>query len=453
MEEVTDILGKALSNATADLSVLRWMRREQINVTITDGVPRSPKQTTFEGVSCRSLINGSWGFASTTIVTDAPEMVQTSERLACISSRNEFIDIADTEPVSGEWKPVIEKPVSDIEVLYEVIKEVSEAVESVPHITSTSSSILVVTDEKVLMTSEGTHVYQVEPRIMGALTAVAKESGKISQGRQVVGGEIGLEFFEKGFAEVFTALCEKVSRRVHAPLPPAGKTPVVLSGEVVGLLVHEALGHAAEADVAQCESFLSGKIGERVASPLLSVADDGTLPGGFGSYGFDDEGVPAQDTVIVADGVLQNYLHSRETAFCSHTHSTGNGRAWLFSREPQVRMTNTYVHPDDMSFEELCEEVKNGLYISGDKGGSADRNGQFVFITSDAQKIEKGELTEEYFLGPVISGHAQEAFTACTGAGNRETFVVIPAVCKKGESAFVGSGGPAVATEVVVGGI
>jgi TldD protein len=169
--------------------------------------------------------------------------------------------------------------------------------------------------------------------------------------------------------------------------------------------------------------------------------------------GFDDEGVPAQYTVVIKDGILQSYLHSRETAYSSHNHSTGNARAWLFSREPQVRMTNTYVLPQDMSLEELLQQVNNGLYISGDKKGSADRNGQFAFITTDAQRIEKGEFTEEYFLGPVISGHTQKAFTECTGVGDTKTFVVKPSVCRKGESAFVGSGGPAVATEVVVGGI
>lgn len=453
MDEVTDILDKALHNATTDLTVLRWMKREQINVTVANSEPRSLSQTTFEGVSCRSLLNGSWGFASTTQVTDAPEIVQTSERLSRISSPR-CSGIADVEPVSATWNPALKNPVSDIEVLYELLKGASEAMKSVPSITSTNISILVVTDEKILMTSEGTSIYQVEPRIMGAVTAVARESGKISQGNHIVGGEGGLELFEKGYlTEVSVALCKKVTRRLHATLPPTGRTPVVLSGEVVGLLVHEALGHAVEADVAQNESFLSHKIGKRIASPFISIADDGGLPGGFGTIGFDDEGVPAQHTVVVADGVLKSYLHSRETAYCSYNHSTGNARAWLFSREPQVRMTNTYVLPRDMSLEELLQEVNNGLYISGDKGGSADRNGQFSFTTADAQKIEKGELTKEYFLGPVISGHTQKALTECTGVGDAKTFVVKPSVCRKGESAFVGSGGPAVATVLVVGGI
>ena len=453
MDGVTDILEKALHNATADLTVLRWMKREQVNVTVADSVPRSPSQTTFEGVSCRSLLNGSWGFASTTQVTDAPEAVQRSERLCRISSHR-FSGIADAEPVSATWNPARENPVTDIDVLYELVGEASEAMKSVPSITSTNISILIITDEKILMTSEGTTISQVEPRIMGAVTAVAKESGKISRGTHMIGGEGGLELFEKGYlTEVSVAFCKKVSRRLHAALPPAGTTPVVLSGEVVGLLVHEALGHAVEADVAQHKSFLSHKIGKRIASPFISIADDGRLPGGFGTIGFDDEGVPAQYTVVVKDGILKNYLHSRETAYSSHNHSTGNARAWLFSREPQVRMTNTYVLPQDMSLEELLQEVDNGLYISGDREGSADRNGQFSFMTADAQKIEKGEFTEEYFVGPVISGHAQKTLTACSGVGDEHTFVVKPSVCRKGESAFVGSGGPAVATVLVVGGI
>ncbi len=450
------ILRKALELSDADLTILKWMKREQIQTTVRDGVPQTFTQTVFQGVGCRSLVKGSWGFSSTTNVEDAPEVVKTSERMARLPCREEEIEIAEADPVTGEWSSSTEKPftIADMDMLFELIKEADLAVKAVPHVVSDSVSILAVTDEKILMTSEGTDIHQKEHRIMGTVTAIAKNSGKISQGREVLGGERGREFFEEGdLSETAVEVGRRASRRIDATLPLAGKVRVVLSGEVVGLLVHEAVGHASEADIVRAGSFLSGKFNTPVVSPMISITDDATFPGGFGTMGFDDEGVPAQSTPIISCGILTSYLHSRETAPWFNSRSTGNARAWLFSREPVVRMSNTFLHPQDMSFEELLKEAQTGLYLSGGKGGSADRNGQFTFTTADAQKIEKGELTDCYFVGPVIAGDALEALKICRGVGDSETFVLHASVCGKEESAFVSSGGPALLTELHVGGV
>ncbi|MBU7017691.1 MAG: TldD/PmbA family protein [Theionarchaea archaeon] len=447
------ILGNALENATADTTILMYMEREQIQAHLADSIPQSFTQTLFHGVGCRSLVKGSWGFSSSTNIKDTPEIVKIAEQMASLTSQQ--VNFAESEPVSGEWCPEIKKPVTieDMDILFEFIKEADEAVKDIPAIVSDSVSIFIIHDDKVIMSSEGTHIHQIEPRIICSLTVTAKKSGKIAQGREITGGERGLEFFEKGYlAETAVNLAHRVSRKIDAVLPPSGTLPVLLSGEVVGLLTHEAVGHAAEADAAQGESFLSGRINEMVASPNISIVDDATVPGGFGTYGFDDEGVPAQSTRIIDNGILKSYLHSRETASNFKTHSTGNARAWLFSREPLVRMSNTHLLPESMSFEELLEEVKTGLYLSGDKGGSADRNGQFTFATTDAQKIEKGELTEEYYLGTTIAGDTLEALKTCTAVGDDKTFVLRASICSKGESAFVGGGGPALVTKLHVGG-
>lgn len=450
------VLRKALEKSAADFTILKWMERKQIQAALKDGILKSFTQTISQGVGCRSLVEGSWGFSSTTDVKEAPEVVKTSERLARLSCREEFIEIAEADPVTGKWSPQIETPatIADMDQLFELVREADRAVKAIPNVVSDSVSILIVTDEKILLTSEGTHIYQKEPRIMGTITILVKKSGKISYGKEIIGGESGIESFEKGyFSKIAVDLAHKASRRIDTTLPPAGKVPVVLSGEVVGMLVHETVGHASEADIVRTESFLSRKIGSLIAAPLISIVDDATFPGGFGTIGFDDEGVPAQSTPIIAEGILTSYLHSRETAHWFNVRSTGNARAWLFSREPAVRMSNTFLLPQDMSFEELLEIAKTGLYLSGGRGGSADRNGQFTFTTTDAQKIVKGELIDEYFVGPVIAGDALDALNVCTGVGNRETFVLHASVCGKEESAFVASGGPALVTELHVGGV
>ena len=443
--DIADTLEKALETAAADVCVLRWMSREQTRVTLVDGVPQI-SQTTLEGVSCRSLINGSWGFASTTDGARAVDTVKTAERLASISFCTEKSALADVEPVSGEWVPDVTCPHAEDLLLW--MREAEQAAKSVPFVKTVKIGILLITDEKIIQTSEGAHIHQREPRLFGTVSVIAKKGGNISQGVDVIGG-YGTDCVKEGLMQTGILLAEKVSRNIGAGLPPAEKVPVILSGEVVGLLTHEAVGHAAEADNART-SFLSQET--FVASPLITIVDNGTYPGGFGSYGFDDEGVPSQKTVIISNGVLQSLIHSRETAYQFQCSSTGNARAWLFSREPLVRMSNTYVVPKDLSFEELLESIKEGLYLSGIGKGSADYNGQFIIVTQNAQKIEKGELTE-YYVGPTISGNAVTAFSACTGVGDEDTFVVTPSLCGKGESAFVGSGGPAVATTVQVGGV
>lgn len=451
----TNVLQKALDYSTADVAILNWMERTQIQAAVHNGVLESLTQTVFQGIGCRSLVNGSWGFSSTTNTKDAPDIVKMSEHLASLRDHEESIEIADSEPVTGQWSPDIDPvTIDNIDVLFELIQDSHNTVHSIPHVVSDSVTILCVTDEKIIITSEGTLIRQKEPRILCTLSVIAKKSGKFSRGRKVIGGEKGLESFEKDyFSKESANLARKTIRRIDATLPPAGTIPVVLSGEVVGLLTHEVVGHAVEADIVRSGSFLSDKMNTKIASRLISICDDATYPGGFGTAGFDDEGVPAQLTPIITNGVLTNYLHSRETAHWFNVHSTGNARAWLFSREPMIRMSNTYVNPQTMSFEELLSTVKDGLYLTGVRGGSADRNGQFQFTTTDAEKIEHGQLTGQYYVGPVITGNALETLNVCTGVGGPQTFVMHSSVCNKGESAFVGSGGPALATELQVGGI
>jgi TldD protein len=451
----TSILVKALEMSAADVTILKWMERKQIQGTVHNGILKSLTQTVFQGVGCRSLVKGSWGFSSTTDTRNASEAVKMAEHLASLHGHQESIEIATADPVTGEWSPDITPVTMDnIDMLFELIKDADKTVKSIPYVVADSVSILCITDKKIVMTSEGTHIHQKEPRILCTISITAKKSGKISQGKEIVGGEKGLESFEKGcFSKIAANVAHKAVRRIDATLPPAGTVPVLLSGEVVGLLVHEVVGHAAEADIVRAGSFLSGKMSTKVASPMISITDDATYPEGFGTAGYDDEGVPAQLTPIITNGILTHYLHSRETAHWFNVESTGNARAWIFSREPVVRMSNTYLVPQDMSFEELLYTVKTGLYLTGVRGGSADRNGQFQFTTTDAEKIENGQLTGEYCVGPVIAGDALRALNVCTGVGEPETFVMHSSVCSKGESAFVGSGGPALATELKVGGI
>ena len=308
-----------------------------------------------------------------------------------------------------------------------------------------------INDWKTVVTSDGVSVQVVEPRILQNIAVIAKSAGTMCQYNEVIGGEYTVDFFKESLSEAAERAARTVLHRLSGKSPPSGCTKVLLGGDVVGLLIHEAVGHAAEADMVQ-KSFLSEKVERKVASPSVSVVDDATLKSCFGTIEVDDEGVQGKKTVVIENGIFCRLLHSRETACTFGSDPTGNGRAWLYSREPSVRMTNTFLAPGERTFEELTEAIGEGVYLRGAEGGNATLDGTFMIITATAERIEKGELTGEFYRGPVVFGNALEFLKGIEDIGDQETFVMTPSICGKSGSAFVGQGGPAVGAELFLGG-
>ena len=335
----------------------------------------------------------------------------------------------------------------NVDTFFELAKQAYQTVKSLPHVRSCRIGVLVINDEKIVVTNEGVTAQVVEPRILGNVTIIAGSGSSLSHYTEVVGGSYRM-------LETLTTAAETAAEtalhRLNSKAPPSGRNTVLLGGETVGLLTHEAVGHAAEADIVKTGSCLSGKVDETVASSLVSIVDDATAPGGFGSIAVDDEGVKGQKTTIIKDGILKSFLHSRETATGA---STGNGRAWLYSREPHVRMTNTLFVPRDVTFEELVKEVGNGIYLKGYEGGNAVSAGNYMIITTLAQKIAHGELQNDIYRGPVIYGDTLQTLQSVKAVGDESTFVMVPSMCGKSGSAFVGQGGAAIVTELSMGGV
>jgi len=242
---------------------------------------------------------------------------------------------------------------------------------------------------------------------------------------------------------------ERADRLVSAPVAPGGVFPVILENRVVGLLAHEAVGHCAEADLVHGGSFLAGKTGERVASPLVTLVDDGRYPSGFGTMKYDDEGVPTQKTVLIEKGVVKGFMHSRETAHDFNVKPTGNARAWNFEFDPIIRMRNTYIEKGDQSLEELAEEVKDGYFLMGGLSGQADFTGEFTFSIQEAVHIRSGEF-QEPLRGVTISGNAFEVLKQVDAVS--KDFDMQTGLCGKEQVNFVGIGGPSLRTKVLMGG-
>jgi TldD protein len=236
---------------------------------------------------------------------------------------------------------------------------------------------------------------------------------------------------------------------------PAGPQTVVLAPGWSGILLHEAVGHGLEADfIRKGTSLFAGKLGERVASELVTVIDDGTVAGGRGSINVDDEGNPGERKVLIERGILRGYLYDHLNAKLTGQRSTGSGRRQSFRHAPMPRMTNTYLAPGDQTPEEIIGKVQRGLYCRQFGGGQVDiSNGNFVFEISEAYLIEEGEIGKPV-KGAMIIGVGPEALKNVSAVGNDAAHDPGIGTCgKDGQSVPVGVGLPTVRIDnVTVGG-
>jgi len=246
-----------------------------------------------------------------------------------------------------------------------------------------------------IATSDGKLVEETRTQTVFLVQVVAADGEVVQTGYEPVGGTRGMEIFEEHPPE---HIAEIAARRailmLGSPPAPAGKMPVVLSSEAGGTMIHEAVGHGLEGDLAgEGLSVYSGRVGEKIASELITVVDDATVPGARGSFGYDDEGMPAQRTVLIENGMLRGYMQSRLSAKKTGTESTGNGRREDYRHRPIVRMTNTMILPGTSSPDEIVRSIERGLFVKKMGGGQVNTvNGDFVFEVTEGYLIEKGQI-------------------------------------------------------------
>jgi TldD protein len=225
---------------------------------------------------------------------------------------------------------------------------------------------------------------------------------------------------------------------------PAGTMTVVLGPGWPGVLLHEAVGHGLEGDFnRKGSSAFAGRMGQRVASPGVTVVDDGTLPGRRGSLSVDDEGTPTSRTVLIEDGVLRGYMQDSLNARLMKMPLTGNARRESFAHMTMPRMTNTYMLAGAHDPQEIIRSVKKGLYATNFGGGQVDiTNGKFVFSTAEAYLIEDGKVTQPV-KGATLIGNGPDALTRVAMIGNDLALDSGIGTCgKEGQSVPVGVGQP-----------
>ncbi|MBC7091383.1 MAG: TldD/PmbA family protein [Nitrososphaeria archaeon] len=268
----------------------------------------------------------------------------------------------------------------------------------------------------------------------------------------------GFEFIKSGDWNTFTSDLSRLAIEASESVtPPAGTYPVIVAPDVIGLLLHEAFGHASEGDlVSTQESVLYGRIGEKIASEMVTIVDDGVVENGY-FYPFDDEGTVKKRTVVVEEGVLKGFLHDIMSASKFSVESTGNGRAQDFENMPIVRQTNYFMLPRDYDFDELLEDIDYGIYVCGKgaTGGQVDVGmGTFTFSVGPSKIIRRGRLAETV-RGVVISGLILETLKTIDAVG-KDLMIktnVFGGCGKMGQTVKVGFGGPHVRVQkMTVGG-
>jgi len=293
--------------------------------------------------------------------------------------------------------------------------------------------------------SDGLLAADERPLVRISITVIVEENGRREQGYAGGGARLDYAYFTDAQLDVFAKQAvDQALINLSAKDAPAGNMTVVLGNGWPGILLHEAIGHGLEGDFnRKGTSAFSGRVGQRVAAPGVTVVDDGTLGQRRGSLNLDDEGNPTQRTVLIEDGILRGYMQDRLNAGLMKSGETGNGRRESFAHLPMPRMTNTIMLAGERDPAEIIASVKSGLYAANFGGGQVDiTSGKFVFSAAEAYMIEDGKITYPV-KGATLIGNGPDALTRVSMVGNDlELDGGIGTCGKDGQSVPVGVGQP-----------
>lgn len=443
---------------------LRYHDRKSRSVLVEDGKLEGARSTHHSGVGVRALVDGAWGFASTSVLTTAALQRAVSAARAAARAASTRRKAKQGRPPDLRWQNRLysspaREPL-DARTLEDKIALVLHTEQLIKkagaHITSSSVRYTELLDEKFIVTSDGARVHIRDTKPELRVGAVAARDGELQTCVEAAGhtGGFGDLFSRRSPEEMVDKAVRTATDLLRAGYVDGGKKKVILAPDVVGLLVHEAIGHTVEADFVLAGSAAAGKIGQRVASELVTLCDSGAseyLPGAGGVVLVDDEGVPASRVTIIERGVLRSYLHNRETAERFGVEPTGNARAFEFDNEPLIRMRNTYIEPGTTSLEQMIADTDDGFLLAGAKNGQADANAEFMFVVGEAYPIKNGKLGPLH-RGTTITGDAFDVLSSVDAVGDRFAWELGSGFCGKGQPAKVDAGGPHVRCTVTLAG-
>jgi TldD protein len=446
----------AAAKAGVEHCDVRMEASSGLNLEMRDRTVEKAVHGSQDGVAVRVLKDGAWGFFSTNQVMSGPELVEQALKNAMVVAGGDAV-LAPVEAVTGEVRLPVSKDPADVPIDEKVsfLRDLADSILDVEK----ASSVAIIYDDGIrdvhIAGIDGTDVRSQVTRTMVQANVTARDGSEMVGYRLRVGGTQGFEMLDDEVLEAGAETARRAVALLSADHPPSGTYPMITDPELTGVFVHEAVGHAVEADlVTTGGSILEGRLGEEIGDPSVNIYDDPTIPGAFGSFPFDQEGIRGKRKDIIVDGKLVDFINSRETAARLGIPVNGGSRAMSYGVRPLVRMSNTMMGPGDMSLEELIEGIKYGVLAKGTRGGTVDtEKGTFQFSASEAHLIERGEMTavlrDVSFTGDVLGTLRDvEGMT-------KETVLGQPGFCGKGDMQIVpvGDGGPFVRFKsVMIGG-
>lgn len=464
MKQLAERLDKLIQSSPAWVEA-RYHRRKSQLLQVQKGLVKQAKASITSGVGIRVLVDGAWGFSSTSDVSSKSLEKALKQAIDCAKSisalkKAKVNKLPAAKLAVGEFKLAgydeLEK-MTLAEKLDHVMKA-ELATRSKARTISTANCVYSeLFEDKWVVTSDGARALSQLARNEFRLSAVASENGEMAEGRHTVGrtGPWQCLFNEQNVDSMSEEAAKLATDLLKAPRIPGGLSTLILSPAMVGLLSHEAIGHTVEADFVLSGSVAAGKLGQRVASDLVTLCDSGMVkdsPEAGGALLVDDEGIATQNTTIIRQGKLHSYLHNRESAAHYGVAPTGNARAWLYNDEPLIRMRNTFIEPGSQSISEIIASTKDGYLVDGPLGGQADATGEFMFGAQKVTKIENGKLGKMY-RGATISGQAFEVLSTVDAVSKEFKLDLGAGYCGKGQPAKVDAGGPFIRCKATIGGM
>ena len=440
----------------------RVFESENTGITRQDGRADKLNSGASKGLGVRVLKDHAWGFASVADFNSDSAFAALDEAIAMAeasSARSDQAVVADVEGVECEVTAKVEIDPRSVSVGRKM-KALEGYEQAAIRVAGEKLANSVVgyqdrADTETICNTQGTYVRKESIRTIMYNLIVVRDGSILQKSRGRVGEPVGFELVERTTAEEFTEKSAHLALTLlTAAPPPAGKFPVIFHPSVTGLLTHEAIGHNAEADaVLSGSSIIEGKLGEKIASELVTIIDDSTIPGKWGSFDYDSEGTPSSRRVIIEKGVLKGYMHSLETAAKMGVKPNGSARAQDYGCRPIVRMSNTYIEPGDSTFEELVKGIDLGVYLRGGEYGYVFcERGQYTCHAGEAIMIRNGELAE-HIRDVSVAGMTLETLMNIDAVSN-DFEMNMPGTCgKDGQGMYVDNGGPHIRVkELVVGG-
>jgi TldD protein len=455
---VERLLGSSLRGSVDDADVyLEYRVNEEL--VLEEGQVKKASRHVSQGAGVRAQAGTRTGYAHTDDISlpNLEEAARQARAIASSASQSAVVAVQNGRP--HDLYSLAEPPLAaDLDRKLQLLRSVDAAARAAdPRVRQVIASVASEEVIVLVMTAAGWTVGDIRPLTRLNVTVIAEEEGKREVGAHGGGGRVPFDFFleQDRYKRFAGEAARQAGLKLRAVDAPAGTMTVVLGPGWPGILLHEAIGHGLEGDFnRKGVSAFAGRLGQKVASELVTVVDDGTMPNRRGSLNVDDEGTPTGRTVLIERGVLTGYMQDKLNARLMGMAVTGNGRRESYAHPPMPRMTNTFMLAGEEAPEDILRSVERGLYAVAFGGGQVDiTSGKFVFSASEAYLIEDGRITAPV-KGATLIGNGPDALTRVSRVGHDLALDEGVGTCgKDGQSVPVGVGLPTIRLDgMTVGG-